>query len=584
MFLNRNSQNILSHWLGRFYEDDYNIDCFGGSVAHFAFNIADFMGSDNIVLVGQDLSFSSKKVHSKGVTDIFEEAVEKGVENIRDQTIGASRTIDIFNEDVLTRSDFLSFKTSYENKIKTFKGKVINATEAGLPIEGAIPMRFMDFIDSYCDLPEIDTFPILSKLMGGKVADNLGMIKDEVTAGRDKFNEIKNTANRILKHLKKIISLKKKGKKDSKEFHYILNKVEPLIEKVKHPLLNLLVGYHYSLELYLQRQDMVDIDAIEDKWERLDRQLERGENYYGEIVEAISLFNKQLDKLIPALQREKKVNAILSDEALKDSERFMKIGMLYKNAGAVRQSVEFLEAAEGDIQLTGDDSQITDLYVSMADMYIKQFRFYEAREILGKVRGDGSNSNSRIDKLLNTCEEKIEVWEAREKKMQQLLQDAEANYGSHLESGYFYFRIKDYKGAEKAYLKAIESMETNVEPYYGLAHTYLAMDDVEKAVEIFEKAIAIDPDNPILYRDLGLIAFENNNIEPAELFFRKAIELAPSEAELYKNLADLYINLGQREKAIELYENALQANADNPAILKDLALIYSEKITNAETV
>jgi Tfp pilus assembly protein PilF len=166
--------------------------------------------------------------------------------------------------------------------------------------------------------------------------------------------------------------------------------------------------------------------------------------------------------------------------------------------------------------------------------------------------------------------------------MEELLKDAEENYGSHLESGYFYFRAKDYEGAEKAYLKASEEAQGAgkglVEAYYGLAHTYLAMDDPEKAVNALEKAIEVDQTNPIIYRDLGFIALQNNDFASAEIFFTKVIELAPHITELYKPLASLWMSLGEVERAVSLYENALLVNPDNPVIRQELAALYKEEI------
>ena len=170
--------------------------------------------------------------------------------------------------------------------------------------------------------------------------------------------------------------------------------------------------------------------------------------------------------------------------------------------------------------------------------------------------------------------------------MNKMLKEAEANYGSHLESGYFYFRIKDFKRAEDAYLKAVKNQESvvrgqgaGVAAYYGLAHTYLAMEDPEKAVDALEKAIEIEPDNPILYRDLGFIAFRNNDTASAEIFLTRAIELEPKAEELYKPLASLYMSLGEREKAISLYEDALLVNPDNPVIQQDLAMLLKDVVT-----
>jgi tetratricopeptide (TPR) repeat protein len=317
--------------------------------------------------------------------------------------------------------------------------------------------------------------------------------------------------------------------------------------------------------------------------------LDRGSKYYKEIVRTINAFNKQMDNLTASLKKEKKVNAILFDESIEKAVKYSRVSDIYGKAGTVSQAVKYLELAiKDEVQTTVDkthfksDHQHHSQYVSLAEMYLKQYRFYEAKEILDRVRREGSAHANKEKNLTDFCKEKITVWESREKRMNALLKKAEAEYGSFLESGVFYFKIKDYERAEKAYLGAIQSKEAEVEAYYGLAHTYLAMDEAEKAVEVFEKAIELDPDNPLLYRDMGLIAFQNNNLEPAELFFAKAIELAPAEAELYKPLANLYINLGQRDKAIALYENALRTNEDNPVIQHDLAMIYNDTIADAE--
>ena len=227
----------------------------------------------------------------------------------------------------------------------------------------------------------------------------------------------------------------------------------------------------------------------------------------------------------------------------------------------------------------------TNLYLALAEAYLQQFRLYEAKEVLEEVEGQGARGKSqmvKIAELSKICDEKIQAWEERKEGMGKLLREAEANYGSHLESGYFYFRAKDYEMAEKAYSKAVEkAQETGkhlVEANYGLAHTYLAMDDPEKAVNALEKAIADDQTNPILYRDLGFIALQDNDFANAEIFFAKAIELAPNVLEVYDPLAKLWVNLGETGKAISLYENALLVNPDDPVIQKELAMLYKEMI------
>lgn len=594
-FFNGVSMNIAYQWLSRFWEDKGHIECFGGSVAHFAFAVAEFLGSSSIAFLGQNLSFMPEKTHTSAFSGLvqkqFEMEVRQGNKEVRSQLLGAEPTKDIFGEEVLTRGDFLSFRTSFENRIRNYSGVVVNATEGGLPIAGTVAIRFVDFIDKYCsNMSEIEPWSVLSKLRDNEPDFNLEGLLSEVREARDKFTEIRKKSSSILRNIKKLKKLKGRGQKESSEFCNILDNVEEDIEHVKHPLLNLMTGYHYSLELFLKRQDMQEVDDIEDKWEKLDKQLDRGLHYYNELNSAIYLFNKRLNSLINSLEVESKVSSTLSDEIL-GQDRFYRAGMIYKKSGMTVHAVRCLEKGVRSKE-SGVKNQKG--LLQLAEMYLEQFRFYEAREILEKIK-DRCSASSDQDKTakhvhdqLKVCNEKIRAWKERTQKTAKMLEKAETHYGGHLESGYFYFRVQDFKRAEEQYQQAVTDGESSgmlkdlIEAYYGLAHTYLALEDSEKAVEVFEKAIKADPGNPLIYRDLGLIAYQNNNIEPAEIFFSKAIELAPQDAELYKPLADLYMSLGERDKAVALYEHALESNADDPLLQKGLARMYHETIANVD--
>ncbi|GEM_PF-1043136 len=607
LFINSVPQNMAFQWLARFWEDNGYIECFGGSVAHFAFAVSEFLGADVIAFIGQDLSYSGGRVHATGYTDNLDRILEKKTRNGPGNIPGAMPAVDIFNERVYTIRQFLTFKTAFESRIRTFTGIVVNATEGGLPIDGAVNMRFADFIDEYCDsLHETDTFSLLSALSDSRPFYRLDHLISEVTSVRNKFRDIKRASAQVLRHIKKAKKLKGNENKDSRELSSILKRIEGLIEKVRHPSLNLLVGYHYGLELYLKKHEIQAIDEIRDKWEMLDKQLERGRFYYSEIIKAINLFNKQLDRLINALRREREIDSILNDNSTGEGIRYYKAGMAYKKAGMTALAVKYLTSA---LNSHGDDVQdmsLDGIHNSLAGMYIKQCRFYEAREILEGMlarKGATDEKKEKVLDMLKVCNMKIRVWESKRTEMAKQLENAEANYGSHLESGYFYFRIKDFRRAEKEYRKAVAWRRQRQEPpiitapaasekadeqkmlleaFYGLAHTYLAMDDPEQAVDALEEAVKIAPDNPVLYRDLGLIAFQNNDISSAEIFFSRAIELAPHAVELYKTLAGLYIGSARTEKAIALYDRALRINPGNPSIQQDLAMLLKHEVTRME--
>jgi tetratricopeptide (TPR) repeat protein len=146
----------------------------------------------------------------------------------------------------------------------------------------------------------------------------------------------------------------------------------------------------------------------------------------------------------------------------------------------------------------------------LAELYLRQHRFYEAKEILevlnvlisdNKVEiHDGGPDHETITNLLNICRKGVSKWEERKIKAEILLNKSQTNYGSYLESGWFYSRVGDADRAEKAYLKAIgESrsfiMDNCAHPeiiashmirlvgaHYGLAQTYLVMERKKDAI------------------------------------------------------------------------------------------------------
>ena len=726
------TQNVAYKWLAYFWDDKGNIETSGGSVANLAFSVAEFIGSDTIAFVGQDLSFRDNNiVHTRAYTDIwtrsmevfrgrickmvsasgretslkdvikdvfdkyyppylpaddrhrvesfFREALndlpfEKRV-NCEEVVLQASKKNEekvssvnaipdaieienIFGEKVFTRHDFQVFKLSFEKKIKKFKGKVINASEDGAPIEGAVPMRLVDFIDEYCaDLSSIDALSIFRNIEDDNVRYDIEGLLAEITTRKNEYSDIIKTASKVLKYVENAKRLKGKGKGNSTVFHDIVKKMEALTTKLNNPVLNLIMVYHYKLQLYLNTQEAFEIDDIKDNSGKYDKLFTRAGKYYPELIDAIDLFLKQLEILIIAIKREETIDTILTDCSLSKYEKYFKVGKIYKSAGMVTAAVRCLEMAmdayrnretgkqengetegrrdwEGVKLESGEHEgnngfQLVSIKVTLAEVYLRQFRLYEAKVMLESVVGSGGASfdqvegklscrngdqlvavgkqevkdkRNKISKLLEICDEKIAVWEERTKEMGKFLKEAEANYGGHYESGNFYFKVKNYEKAEKAYQKAVNSQQCSVisdqtltqmpndqcandekkliESYYGLVNTYLAMDEVDNAVDTIEKLIELEPKNPYPYCDIGRIAAQNNNIDAAEGFFRKAISLAPDTEEFYKLLAGLYVNLGQAEKAIALYEQAVLVYPNSPAFVQTLAGLNETVISN----
>lgn len=116
----------------------------GGSVATAAFAILCQLEMKNIIFIGQDLAYAGENTHAGGVQS-------KGINN----EIGHEMVEGYYGGLVRTRSDFLGYLRWFENEIKILQEKqkdiqVINATEGGAKIHGAIQMSLEEVVEKYC--------------------------------------------------------------------------------------------------------------------------------------------------------------------------------------------------------------------------------------------------------------------------------------------------------------------------------------------------------------------------------------------------------------------------------------------------
>ncbi|OPY79042.1 MAG: hypothetical protein A4E65_02063 [Syntrophorhabdus sp. PtaU1.Bin153] len=506
LFVNLVSQHSLLHWMRRFWEDKGHVWQFGGSVAHSAFALAEYVGATSIALVGQDLSFK-EKLHAGDVSKLFYDE-----EDLKNKPL----VTDIFGESKRTMPQFLTFRTSFEKHIKHFHGVVVNATEGGIPIEGAINMRLVDFLDEYCRVPEINAMAMIAGAAEAEAVRDLDGLISHLENSIPVFDEIAKKASKIIRYTRRISKLKDLGRLDTPEAGHLVHKIETLEGVADDPSLRILAPYRYRLESYAREKildDTDDIDAIEESLE-----------YYSEMVRVVRKFMTKLKILIHSLQREKGFETILSDSGPVGIEAYYKLGKIYEDIGIANTAAGFFEAAAAEFaKLTDQESMrsfwstIVETYGALVRIYMKQHRFYEAREILLALGQCGLTSSDEMMSeaqpvadtfsLLKVCEEKIRIWEAKTERFSQSLRDAECKYGSHLESGGFYYKTGDYGKAEEAYLKAIEdrcalesaidqedestriyNLSTIVSAHYGLAHTYVALGDTPKAVNALDSA------------------------------------------------------------------------------------------------
>ena len=295
MFFSSMPGNQVFVWLQWYWDEKGHIDTFGGSVSHFSFALAEYMGADPIVLMGHDFAF--KKNYYIGNADrmLYDEA--KRTDPFPDETKDAIEMDNMYGEKVFVKQILMSFKTVFENKINTINNKVINLSYGGLTIKGTEEMTAEKFIGQYCK-EDID-YPEMFKNINNSNGHNLDELIGACKTGRAVFKRIRLYSKKITDYIHKAMALRSDGNND--EARAELRKLVKIQHNTIHPLLEIMSGYHTILEIYLQRQDIQDIDTIEDEWVKRDSQMMRGLNYYGELIEAIDKFIIQLNSLIKDL-------------------------------------------------------------------------------------------------------------------------------------------------------------------------------------------------------------------------------------------------------------------------------------------
>lgn len=117
----------------------------GGTVAHLAFTIAQYISDGPIALIGQDLAYTDNLTHAannKNARPIDEEFIKQ---------YDAFLTKSYNGDSVYTIPPFYSMKLDFEQLIKMNPPRVpfFNCTEGGIKLDGFPQLTFQEFCDKY---------------------------------------------------------------------------------------------------------------------------------------------------------------------------------------------------------------------------------------------------------------------------------------------------------------------------------------------------------------------------------------------------------------------------------------------------
>ena len=537
----------------------------GLHVGHLAFCLARAMGCDPIILVGMDLAFTGNKFHA--------EDIETNVPISPSEQYACE---DIFGNMVNSDPAFKSFVIELNTEIKKTDALCIDATEGGAKKEGTKISRLRDAIDEYCQNEHPEIRDILHEESSKQDPVKYEELIEDLKSAEEASKEMKKISESTLKLIKKLRKMKKDCQERSPEYIKLTQKAEKMTVEIgsKGRIITMLESYNFANILFMGKDEIRRIDEIDNADEKLDKQLDRADSYYKNLIKALIPFSKDVQQLLKRLSDYQD-----SQETLKKSQKNWND---YFKSGLKLLKIEDYSDAESAfkkvIELKPDYS---DAHYYLGKIYTEQNSFKNAISILQHAIALKSNS-SRARNLLKKCQDRNQQWEERCKMIRgKFSKDSFPKIDKQeiiLEAGNFYFRVKDYKRAEREYLEVINQDPSLPEAYYHLGHTYFAMKDFDKGVEALSKALELAPNNPAIYRDLGLVSIDRGLMEAAEKFLLKALEFKPNDLELKETLGNIYFNNGTFDKAVKTYEEILATNPDYKELPKTLSIAYQKLI------
>ncbi len=139
----------------------------GATVAHLAYYVAEHLGFDPIIFVGQDLGFSDGLCYAPGTSyeDVWRPELSrfctvemKQWEQIIRERFILRRISDYEGRPMYTEERLFTYLQQFERDFAHSKARIIDATEGGAAKRGATPMKLADALAEYCREPLVGGF------------------------------------------------------------------------------------------------------------------------------------------------------------------------------------------------------------------------------------------------------------------------------------------------------------------------------------------------------------------------------------------------------------------------------------------
>ena len=235
---------------------------------------------------------------------------------------------------------------------------------------------------------------------------------------------------------------------------------------------------------------------------------------------------------------------------------------------------------------SGDKEQEGELSLTLAEIYNRQSRFVEAKELyesaIKTMKAIGQNkeeamAHENLGAVLQLLGEYQKAKEYHEKALAIRIEigDRKGEGADYSNLGSVFYSIHEYKKAKEYYEKAlairmeIGDRKGEGADYSNLGSVFYSIHEYKKAKEYYEKALAIRMEigdrkgEGADYSNLGSVFYSLGEYKKAKEYYEKALAIRmeigdrKGEGADYSNLGSVFYSLGEYKKAKEYYEKAL---------------------------
>lgn len=275
----------------------------GATVAHLAYYLAEYLGCDPIIFVGQDLGFSDGLAYAPGTSydDLWKPELSRynTVEMMQWQRIVRDKTIlrkvpDYRGGTTYTEERLYTYLQQFERDFAQTRRTIIDATEGGVAKRGTVVMPLHEALQRYCQQPLTRCIPEHPGLRWDRLPEAIQSLENR-TAEAQQIVTIGQQTLPLLNQIRESLD-------DQNRVNQLIAQIDPLRLRVNE------LGMTYELITQLTQQSELERYAADrriesaklDGTEKQRRQIERDIVNVRHMIRAaeafVSLMNQCIDQ------------------------------------------------------------------------------------------------------------------------------------------------------------------------------------------------------------------------------------------------------------------------------------------------